>query len=115
MNWQPLEKRLGRGRCVGFMFMGRVNGINLYKHGITRSYLNLDDEGNCYVATGSGCYSQADFEFELRKLQETLKDLHAALETPYDDVFVARKREELRQFGISLLTLQIDPQEVKVH
>ena len=115
MNWQPLEKRLGRGRCVGFMFVGRVNGINLYKHGITRSYLNLDDEGNCYVATGSGCYSQADFEFELKKLQETLKSLHAALETPYDDVFVARKREKLRQFGISLLTLQIDPQEVKVH
>ena len=37
--WVPLEKRLGRGRCAGFMFMGRVNGINLYKHGITRTYL----------------------------------------------------------------------------
>ena len=28
-----------RDRCVGFMYMGRVNAINLYKHGITRSYL----------------------------------------------------------------------------
>jgi hypothetical protein len=43
-NWTPLESRLGRERCVGFMYLGRVNGINLYKHGITRSYLNLDDE-----------------------------------------------------------------------
>jgi hypothetical protein len=46
------------------MYMGRVNGINLYKHGITRTYLNLDDEGNCYTVTGSGCYSLVDFEFE---------------------------------------------------
>jgi len=41
-NWKPLEMKVGPARCVGFMFMGRVNGINLYKHGITRTYLNLD-------------------------------------------------------------------------
>jgi len=81
-NWKPLESRLGRERCVGFMCMGRVNGINLYKHGITRTYLNLDDEGNCYIATGSGCYRRGDFELELSKLEGTLKDLHATLETP---------------------------------
>jgi hypothetical protein len=97
------------------MYMGRVNGINLYKHGITRTYLNLNDEGNCYIGTGSGCYSLVDFEFELKRLEETLKSLHATLETPYDDVFIARKREELRQHGVSLLTLQIEPQEIKVH
>jgi len=27
--WVPLEHRLGRDHCAGFMFMGRVNGINL--------------------------------------------------------------------------------------
>ena len=115
VNWVPLENRLGRKRCVGFMYMGRVNGINLYKHGISRSYLNLDDEGNCYTAMGSGCYRRGDFEFELRKLEGTLKDLRATLVTSYDDVFVARKREELRQQGVTLLTIQIDPQELKVH
>ena len=97
------------------MYMGRVNGINLYKHGITRTYLNLDDEGNCYTTTGPGCYSLVDFEFELKKLEETLKGLHVTLETLYDDVFIARKREELRLHGVSLLTLQIEPQEMKVH
>lgn len=100
---------------MGFMYMGRVNGINLYKHGITRTYLNLDDEGNCCITTGSGCYGLVDFEFELKKLERTLKDLHATLETCYDDVFIARKREELRQPGVSLLTLQVEPQEMKVH
>ena len=114
-NWKPLERRLGRERLVGFMYMGRVNGINLYKHGITRTYLNLDDDENCYVPTGSGCYSRADFEFELKKLEETLKGLHATLETLYDDVFIARKREELRQHGISLLTVQAEPGDLKIH
>ena len=47
--WAPLERRLGKARCAGFMFMGRTNGINRYKHGIARTYLNLDDEGNCYL------------------------------------------------------------------
>ncbi len=97
------------------MYMGRVNGINLYKHGITRTYLNLDDEGNCYIAAGSGCYDLVDFECELKKLEETLKNLHATLETLYDDVYLARKREELRQHGVSLLTLQVEPREMKVH
>jgi hypothetical protein len=114
-NWKPLESRLGPKRCVGFMYMGRVNGINLYKHGITRTYLNLDDEGNCYTTTGPGCYSLVDFEFELNKLEETLKGLHATLETLYDDVFIARKREELRQHGISLLTVQAEPGDLKIH
>lgn len=100
---------------MGFMYMGRVNGINLYKHGITRTYMNLDDEGNCYIATGPRCHSLADFECELNKLEETLKGLHATLETPYDEVFIARKREELRQHGVFLLTVQLESQEMKVH
>ena len=29
-NWKPLESRVGRTRCAGFMFMGRVGWINLY-------------------------------------------------------------------------------------
>lgn len=114
-NWRPLENRLGRKRCVGFMYMGRVNGINLYKHGISRSYLNLDDEGNCYVTIGSRRYRRADFGLELKMLEGTLKDLRATLDTPYDDVFVARKREVLRRQGVALLALQVDPQEIQVH
>jgi hypothetical protein len=55
-NWGPLENRLGTTRCVGFMFMGRVNGINQYKHGITRTYLYLDDAGRCYLKAEKGGY-----------------------------------------------------------
>ena len=114
-NWKPLEKVLGKARCAGFMFMGRVNGINLYKHGISRSYLNLDDHGNCYVKGDRGWIRQADLDQELAKLEECLKGLQASLETPYDESFVARKREVLRQEGISLLTVHVEPDEVTIH
>lgn len=114
-NWKPLENRLGRSRCEGFMFMGRLNGINLYKHGISRSYLNLDDDGNCYVVGEPGCYLLADFDRELAKLEECLKGLQATLETRYDESFIAQKREVLRQQGISLLTFQVEPDEVTIH
>jgi hypothetical protein len=46
-NWKPLVDKLGEERCAGFMFRGRVNGINLYKCGIARKYLNLGDSGQC--------------------------------------------------------------------
>ena len=74
-NWKPLENRLGAARCAGFMFMGRVNGINLYKHGISRSYLYLDDDGNCYAAAKHGCYLATDFDQELSKLEELFERL----------------------------------------
>jgi hypothetical protein len=108
-NWKPLELRLGRSRCVGFMYMGRVNGINLYKHGISRTYLNLDDEGHSFVKRRPGCYIQVDFELELERLEKVLKSLQATLETTYDELFIARKRQALRELGISLLRFKLNP------
>jgi hypothetical protein len=49
-NWRPLENRLGFARCAGFMLMERMNSINLYKHGLSRRYLNLADDGRA-IAT----------------------------------------------------------------
>ena len=98
-NWKPLEKKLGVERCTGFMFMGRVNGINLYKHGISRSYLNLDDEGNCYVAAKPGCYLPGDFAHEVAKLEECLKALHTTLETSYDGEFHRTKARSIETAG----------------
>ncbi len=114
-NWKPLEKVLGRARCAGFMFMERVNGINFYKHGITRTYLNLDDDGNCYVRGERGYYRRADLHQELAKLEYCLKGFGATLETPYDESFIAQKRRVLQQEGISLVTIQVEPDEVTIH
>jgi hypothetical protein len=80
-NWKPLEQRLGIKRCAGFMFMGRVNGINLYKHGIARMYLNLDDSGQCYVTRPNWRFERADFSSELAKLEAALSELGETLES----------------------------------
>jgi hypothetical protein len=114
-NWKPLEDKLGRRRCLGFMFMGRVNGINLYKHGITRTYLNLDDQGNCYVCRGDWRYEPADFSVQLGKLEASLKQLGETLESVYDGEYIARKVEALHQVGIPLLRIKVEPQEVKIN
>ena len=114
--WAPLERLLGKGRCVGFMFMGRTNGtINRYKHGITRTYLNLDDEGNCYVPGNGGTYVQADWDDELAKLEACLATLGSSLTTPYDEDFIAKKRKALQEQGIFLLTITVEPHETNVH
>jgi hypothetical protein len=113
--WMPLEKRLGRRRCAGFMFMGRMSGINLYKHGTTRTYLNLDDDGNCFVYRGNGQYVPADFSVELEKLEAILKQQGETLESVYDDEYIARKAAALNEARIPLLQIKVEPEEVKVH
>ena len=113
--WRPLEEKLGKKRCAGFMFMGRVNGINLYKHGIARIYLNLDDLGRCYVCRGNSVYERAEFAWELAKLEAALARVGETLESTYDDCYIARKREALKKAGISLLHVEIEPQDISIN
>lgn len=114
-NWKPLEIRVGRARCVGFMFMGKVNGINLYKHGIARTYLNLDDAGGCYVHRGRWKFEAADYSEELRKLEATLKAQGETLTTSYDDAYIARKTLALAKSGIPILRIKLEPEEIIVN
>jgi hypothetical protein len=55
-NWGPLErcfKKYGLEDHLGsMMFMGNVGPIHLYKHIITRAYLNLDCAGKAYKYCG---------------------------------------------------------------
>ena len=113
--WKPLEIQVGRARCVGFMFMGRVNGINLYKHGITRTYLYLDDAGNCFVHRGKGTFEASDFSEELRKLEVTLAEQGETLASPYDDAYIARKTRSLERAGIPILRIKLEPEEIIVN
>ena len=66
-NWKPLEDKLGAG-CQEFMFMGRTGNLNLYKHILTRRYLNLDDSGNCYVYR-EGRYEPADLRVQITSIE----------------------------------------------
>jgi hypothetical protein len=86
-NWRPLEKRLGRARCVGFMFMGRINGIN----------------------------QPTAFEAEIRRIEAALRDLDETLESVYDESYIGRKQEAFRRAGIPLIRIEIEPEEVTVN
>lgn len=114
-NWKPLERRLGTKRCAGFMFMGRASGINLYKHGIARMYLNLDDSGQCYIRRPNGRFGRADFSTELATLEAALARLGERLETAYDDVYRARKRNALQRAGMALQRIEIQPEDLSVN
>lgn len=114
-NWKPLIAKLGEKRCAGFMFMGRVNGINLYKHGIARLYLNLDDRGQCYVYRGKSHFDSADFATELQKIEKALASLSETMESVYDEAYIKQKTEELRKAGIAHERIEIDPQDFLIH
>jgi len=106
-NWKPLETKLGAFRCAGFMFMGRLNGINQYKHGLSRRYLFLDDEGRTYEAAGRNEFREIPFDEALARVEEPLKELGETLETAYDDDYISRKETALRTAGIDVLRLRI--------
>jgi hypothetical protein len=114
-NWKPLEQRLGTKRCAGFMFMGRVNGINLYKHGIARMYLNLDDSGQCYVSRPNWRFKRADFSNELARLEAALTELSETLEGAYDEFYIVQKRDALRRAGIQLERIEIQPEDLSIN
>jgi hypothetical protein len=114
-NWSPLEEKLGKKRCAGFMFMGRINGINLYKHGMARMYLSLDDSGQCYVSSGKWRFEKADLAAELGKLETALRELGETLESVYDESYIARKRKVLQKAGIPLTRIEIQPEDVSIN
>lgn len=114
-NWKPLRDKLGEKRCAGFMYMGRVNGINLYKHGIARVYLNLDDRGRCYVWCAKWRFEKADFDAQLARLEAALSELGETLESVYDESYIAQKREALEAAGIAHERVEIQPEDLSIN
>jgi hypothetical protein len=107
--WSPLESLLGRDRCVGFMFMGRLsNGINQYKHGISRRYLFLDDHGAAYERVHDGGFRRIATSEAIARIEESLREIGETLETPYDSEYIRRKDAAVRAAGFEVLRFKID-------
>jgi hypothetical protein len=66
-NWTPLERRLTPVQCAEFMWMYREDGIEHYKHIVSRRYLLLDQEGRCLAPTAEG-FREVPFEQEWRRV-----------------------------------------------
>jgi hypothetical protein len=106
-NWEPLEGVLPAEWCGGFMWMNRVvdNGvvIELYKHGITRHYLNLDAGGGAYRWTGSG-YEPMSLEEAIDHAFDGIEETRWDRTTVYDDEVKAEKYRALREAGWTVIT-----------
>ena len=107
--WRPLESSLGHDRCVGFMFMGRLsNGINQYKHGISRRYLFLDDHGVAYERVHDGGFRRIATREAITRIEESLREMGETLEARYDSEYIRRKDAVLRAAGFDVLRFEID-------
>jgi len=66
-NWAPLERWLAPVQCAEFMWMYREDGVEHYKHIVSRKYLLLDQDGRCLARTAEGL-REAPFEQEWRRV-----------------------------------------------
>jgi hypothetical protein len=114
-NWKPLVDKLGRKRSAGFMFMGRMNGINIYKRGIARIYLNLDDQGRCYLWREKWRFEETDFACELSRIETALAELGEDLESIYDEEYIEQKRRALQQAGILEERIETEPKDWSIN
>ncbi len=55
-NWTPLELVLPTCELENFMYMGRAGEIELYKHRLTRRYLNISADGQRFYRYSDGTY-----------------------------------------------------------
>ena len=55
-EWHPLEQALSRSECEEFMYMAHVGPIVLYKHWLTRRYLNIDAVTGKFYRYADGQY-----------------------------------------------------------
>jgi hypothetical protein len=55
-NWAPLEAVLPACELENFMYMGRAGEIELYKHRLTRRYLNIGQGGQTFYRYLNGNY-----------------------------------------------------------
>ena len=112
-DWEPLERVLPAEHCAGFMWMGLApGGIRLYKHGITRRYLNLylDPPGEVLA------YRYTGEHYVRIELAEAIDETFAGIETlagvyrsdpratPYDHEYRALRDRRLRELGWTVIS-----------
>lgn len=106
-DWSPLEAAIPYGWCGGFMWMNRVTDgdrvIELYKHGITRRYLNLDKNSQAYRYSDHG-YVAVTLESALDHVFDGIEEMGWTRETKYDEQFIRAKHKALRASGWTVIS-----------
>jgi hypothetical protein len=60
-NWAPLKERIGE-RCADFMCMYAKDGVEYYKHIVTRRYLCLNSTGGVFFCI-DGVLERVKFDY----------------------------------------------------
>lgn len=115
-NWGPLEATVPMEHLAGFMWMARIEQdgttIEAYKHGITRSYLNIDHTGQCWKyirdPEEGDRHIKVDTDIALRDVFDGIEDMGWTRETAYDEEFIRAKHEALREAGWEVITVGMD-------
>lgn len=106
-DWEPLHNVLPLEWCDGFMWMFRMTEddtvIEMYKHGITRHYLMLDQHNRAYRYDGER-HVQIPVAVAVDLVFEGLEEMGWTRETRYDEEFVAEKHRQLREAGYTVIT-----------
>ncbi len=106
-DWGPLETVLPMEWCDGFMWMYRVEqdeaNIELYKHGITRRCLNLDQDNKAYRFTGTD-YIQIPVAEAIDWVFAGIEEMGRSRDIAYDQDFVAEKHRQLREAGWTVIS-----------
>jgi len=106
-DWDPLHVVLPLDWCDGFMWMFRVEEddavIEMYKHGITRRYLMLDQFNRAYFYTGDG-HARIPVAVAVEHVFDGIEEMGWTRETAYNEEFVAEKHRQLREAGWTVIT-----------
>lgn len=106
-DWDPLHVVLPLEWCAGFMWMFRVTEgdavIEMYKHGITRRYLMLDQHNRAYLYTGER-HVQIPVALAVEQVFDNIEEMGWTRETAYDEEFVAEKHRQLRAAGWTVIS-----------
>jgi hypothetical protein len=106
-DWEPLHVVLPLEWCDGFMWMFRVEEgdavVEMYKHGITRNYLMLDQHNRAYRYTGDG-HVRIPVALAIDHVFAGIEEMGWSRETAYDEEFVAEKHRQLREAGWTVIT-----------
>ncbi len=60
-------------------------------------------------------FEKADFAAELATLEASLAELGETLQSVYDEAYNARMEEALREAGIPLFRVEIEPEDRSIH
>lgn len=110
-DWGPLELVLNEKWLDGFMFMGKhpidaahPNKIlHQYKHGITRRYLILDNEGIAYRYDPKGnTYHPIPLEQAVDRAFEGIERMGETRESKYNREYIERRNKALMEAGFTV-------------